>query len=336
MDPGIPIPPKGYGGIERIVALLAKEYQSRGFEVDILASEGSYIEKCNLYFNGKEGFPASKLVYLLAVFKTWFFLIQKRKKYQFIQNFGRLQYLLPILNSSVVKVMCYQREITKRNIQIFNYLPNKNLFFSGCSLNLVNRANVPGKWYDVHNGIDFSNFEFNDLDLEESPLIFLGRLERIKGCHTAIKVAKASGNVLLIAGNKSTLPNEIEYFENEIMPHIDDIQIKYIGEVDDIEKNKLLRSSKALLMPIEWEEPFGIVMIEAMACGTPVIAYRKGSVDEVIDQDITGYKVENIHEMVNAVRKIGEINRSICHSVAKERFDINIIASKYLCIGSII
>lgn len=335
MDPGIPIPPKGYGGIERIVALLAKEYQSRGFEVDILASEGSYVEKCNIFFNGKAGFPASKLVYCIAILKTWFFLLNRRKSYDFIQNFGRLQYLLPVLNSNVVKVMCYQREITRRNIQIFNFLPNKNLFFSGCSLDLVKRANVPGKWHDIHNGIDFSKFEFNDFDSEESPLIFLGRLERIKGCHTAIKVAKSTGNVLLIAGNKSTLPQEIEYFESEIMPHIDEFQIKYIGEVNDIEKNILLRSSKALLMPIEWDEPFGIVMIEAMACGTPVIAFKKGSVDEVIDQNVTGYKVENIDEMVNAVNNIWQIDRSICKKVAKERFDINVIASKYLSIRSI-
>lgn len=336
MDPGISIPPKGYGGIERIVALLAKEYESRGYEVDILASEGSYVDRCNIYFNGKEGFPASKLVYLIAVLKTWFFLLRRRRKYHLIQNFGRLQYLLPILNSSVVKVMCYQREITSRNIKIFNYLPNKQLFFSGCSLDLVKRAKVPGKWHDVHNGIDFSKFEFNDLDLEASPLIFLGRLERIKGCHTAINVAKTTGNLLLIAGNKSTLPHEIEYFENEIMPHVDDVQIKYIGEVDDVIKNKLLRSSKALLMPIEWDEPFGIVMIEAMACGTPVIAFKRGSVDEVIDESITGYKVESLDEMIDAIRKIGEINRSICHSVAKERFDISRIASKYLSIGSVI
>jgi glycosyltransferase involved in cell wall biosynthesis len=287
-----------------------------------------------MYFNGKEGFPASKLVYFIAVFKTWLFLVLKAKNYQFIQNFGRLQYLLPILNSRVVKVMCYQREITRRNIQIFNYLPNRKLFFSGCSLNLVKRANVPGKWHDVHNGIDFSRFEFSNLNLAESPLVFLGRLERIKGCHTAIKVAKMTGNVLLIAGNKSTLPHEIEYFDNEIKPHIDGIQIKYVGEIDDLEKNKILRSSKALLMPIEWDEPFGIVMIEAMACGTPVIAFRRGSVDEVIDQNITGYKVENIAEMATAIGNLMQLDRSLCHKVAKERFDISIIASKYLSIGS--
>lgn len=330
MDPGIPIPPKGYGGIERIVGLLAIEYKRQGHEVHILGSAGSYIEGCVLHSIGEDGFPPPKSEMNKALVRAWRFIWKTRNEYDLIHNFGRLLYLLPVINHKVKKIMSYQREISQKNIEYFTRLPNKNMFFTGCSKDLIDRANVPGNWTAVHNAIDFSLFTLTTTLSEDAPLIFLGRIEKIKGCHTAIKVAKETGNKLIIAGNISKLTEEIEYFEKEVKPYIDNKQIVFIGEVNDVQKNEWLGKSKAMLMPIEWNEPFGIVMIEAMACGTPVIGFNCGSVNEVIDENQTGLKVVSFKEMCHAVVQIKKINRENCRIHAFRKYEIAIVAKKYL------
>jgi glycosyltransferase involved in cell wall biosynthesis len=332
MDPGIPVPPKGYGGIERIVAILAQTYLELGHDVDLLASEGSYVKGCNFYPIGKIGFPPKKYVVYKSILTAWVYVISNRKKYDLIQNFGRLLYLFPVFFSGVNKLMCYQREISRFNIKILNLLPTRNLSFTGCSKDLILRANVPGSWFPIHNAVDFSLFRLNSIINQSAPLIFLGRLEKIKGCHIAIKAALATGNDLIIAGNISTIPDEIEYFKNEIEPFIDNNKVKFVGEVDDFNKISLLQSSKALLMPIEWHEPFGIVMIEAMACGTPVIAFNYGSVDEVIDEGITGFKVLRYDDMIKKISDIDLISRETCSLNASNRFSIKKISLEYLSI----
>ena len=334
MDPGIIIPVKGYGGIERIIAMLAKEYLRIGHEVELLITNGSSVEGCIVHGFGKEGFPPGKWDARKAVPTVWKFLRKHKNKFDLVHNFGRLIYLLPILNHPAKKIMSYQREITRRNIKWINALPNRNMYFTGCSQNLVNRVNAPCKWSVVYNACEFSNYRLENDSAADAPLFFLGRIEKIKGCHTAIEVAKATGSQLIIAGNISTLPEEKEYYEREIFPQIDGKQIKYIGTVNDAQKNDWLGQAKALLFPIEWEEPFGIVMVEAMACGTPVIAFNTGSVNEVIDEGITGFKVNTKEEMIAAVKKVGSISRSTCRQHAKKRFDIDVVAREYLNIIS--
>src|SRR5260221_5913892 len=121
--------------------------------------------------------------------------------------------------------------------------------------------------------------------------MFLGRLDRVKGAHIAIKIAKATNNYLILAGNIYHTPDNLAYFKSEIEPQIDNEQIKYVGPLNDLEKNNYLRQAKALLFPIEWDEPFGMVMVESMACGTPVIAFKRGSVPEVVENGISGFIV---------------------------------------------
>lgn len=330
MDPGIPIPVKGYGGIERMIELLAKEYVRLGHEVHLLVTSGSFVEGCIMHLFGNAGFPPKRSDALMAVPKAWKFLFKNRIKFDLIHNFGRLVYLLPILNSNVKKIMSYQREITKKNIEVWNKLPHKNMFFTGCSKDLIKRNYLPGNWSAIYNCCDFKMYNLHQELAPDAPLMFLGRIEKIKGCHTAITVAKQTGNKLIIAGNISPLEEEKKYFIEKIQPHIDGEQIKYIGPVNDIQKNEWLGKCKALLMPIEWDEPFGIVMIEAMACGTPVIAFNRGSVNEVVDEDITGYKVTEITEMQNAVSKISLIDRTACRKKAFEIFDVTRVAEQYL------
>ena len=330
MDPGILIPVTGYGGIERIVELLAKEYLTLGHEVHLLVTKGSNIEGCVMHPFGHSGFPPKKWNARLAIAVAWKFIWEHKNKFDLIHNFGRLIYFLPILNKRVKKIMSYQREISKKNIFIISKLPHKNIFFTGCSKDLIERNYLPGNWSAIHNCCDFNSYRLTKNVNIDAPLIFLGRIERVKGCHTAIEIAKATNNQLVIAGNISMLDDEKKYYENELKPLIDGKQIKYIGILNDEQKNEWLGRSKAMLMPIEWNEPFGIVMIEAMACGTPVIAFNKGSVNEVIDENCTGFKVIYKNQMVAAVANIGTIDREACRQKAYGRFDAKEIAKKYL------
>ena len=332
MDPSILIPVTGYGGHERLVEMFAKEYTNLGHDVHLLVTDGSHVPGCTMHELGKAGFPPAKKDAYKAIWTAWKFLQKHKADFDLIHNFGRLIYLLPVLNAPVKKIMTYGREITSRNIKWINAWPNKNVVFTGCSQNLINRVEITGAWEVIYNACDFSKYELQKEIAADAPLIFLGRIEKIKGCHTAIRVAKATGNKLIIAGNISALPEENEYYENEIAPLIDGNQIKYIGAVNDEQKNEWLGKSKALLFPIEWNEPFGIVMVEAMACGTPVIAMACGSVDEVVQNGVTGFKVNAEDEMIAAVHKINTISRSACRAYAMERFDVRVIARQYLAI----
>lgn len=330
MDPGIIVPPKGYGGHERLVAMFAEAYKRQGHEVHLLVTPGSYIKGCIIHPFGKEGFPPQKKDALKTILYAWRFLFKHYKDFDLVHNFGRLAYLAPLFGRPIHKIMTYGREINNRNIRWTGHFGSKNLTFTACSENLLSRVNAPGNWKVVYNAVEFEKYELQEMLPALAPLIFLGRLEKIKGCHTAIKVALATGNKLIIAGNISPLDEEQAYFKAEIEPLIDGDIIRYVGQVDDDQKNEWLGKAKALLFPITWNEPFGIVMVEAMACGTPVIAFEMGSVSEVIDEGITGFKVNDFDEMVEAVNRVKELDRIKCRQYAKKRFDTAIIASAYL------
>ncbi len=330
MDPGIPIPVKGYGGHERLVEMFAKEYLKLGHEVHLLITNGSHVPGCVVHGLGKEGFPPPKRDRNKTLFTAWKFLWKHRDDFDLIHNFGRLFYLLPVLNNSVKKIMTYGRIINSRNIKYINKLPFKNLIFTASSDWCVSTGNVAGKWETVFNAIEFNKYTLKTDVSAEAPLIFLSRIERLKGAHEAINIAKNTNNKLIIAGNISPLKEEQEYFKEEIEPFIDGEQIVFVGTLDDAGKNNYLGKAKAMLFPARTEEAFGMVMVEAMACGTPVIAYNHSAMPEVVNDNRTGFIVNNENEMILALKKIPSISRKEVREFSEKLFDVKVIAKKYL------
>jgi len=329
MDPGIPVPPTLYGGHERLVYLFAEEYIKLGHEVTLLAGPDSNCSGKVVSFGINE-LKRSKMQRFKEMVFVWKYLLKNRTTFDLIHNFGRLAYLIPVLNSPAKKLMTYGRPVAERGIKLVNSLPNRNLVFTACSNYCVSTGNVAGQWKTVYNTIDFSQYQLNKTVPADAPLMFLGRLDKIKGVHTAIEVALATSCRLWIGGNIPDTPDNYDYYKKKIEPQIDNQQIIYLGALNDEQKNKYLGQAKALVFPIEWDEPFGMVMIEAMACGTPVIAFNRGSVPEIIKNNISGFIVSTATEMINKIDEAGHIDRSRCRQTAEKRFNLNTIAIHYL------
>lgn len=333
MDPGIPVPPPLYGGHERLVHLFAEEYARLGHEVSLFVGPES-SGPGRVYVFGRNGLNRPKWDTVKEVITGWSFLGKNHNNYDLIHNFGRLIYLLPVLNRPVNKIMSYGRKITPSGIKWINFLPNRNLIFTACSNFCMQTGNVSGKWETVYNSLDFSKYTLRENVPHDAPLIYLGRLDRVKGPHLAIQAALKTGENLIIAGNTPVTPDNIEFFKQNVEPFIDGKQIKYIGAVNDIQKNEILGKCKALLFPISSEEAFGLVMIEAMACGTPVLAYDRAAIPEVVEQNITGYIVKDQEDMIRHISKIHLLNRRKCREAAKLKFDVAMIARQYLTLFS--
>ncbi|MBU1111113.1 glycosyltransferase family 4 protein [Patescibacteria group bacterium] len=197
------------------------------------------------------------------------------------------------------------------------------------------RTRTDAPWAGVvHNGIDLEKWRYNQ-GRGECPecsgcsgyLCFVGRLMPDKGVDVAVRVALQTGLPLKIAG--SIYNEDKEFYETKVKPNLSE-QIEYLGSIGPKEVEKLYRGALALLMPISWEEPFGLVMIEAMACGTPVIAFNRGSVPEIVVDGKIGFIVKNEKLMVSAVKKIGTINRSKCREWVEEKFSVERMAENYL------
>lgn len=329
MDPGIPVPPPHYGGHERLVYMFAEKYKELGHEVSLLAGPESKISGEVLTF-GKNQLNRSKWQKTKELLFVWKYLLANYSKFDIIHNFGRLAYLFPIINKNPKKIMTYGRPVSQKGIKIINSFPNKNMVFTACSDYCVSTGNIAGHWETVYNAIDFRKYTLNKEVDNHAPLMFLGRLDRIKGLQTAIEVALETGRTLWIGGNIPNTKDNLEYFKKHLEPKFNDHQIIYLGALNDEQKNHYLGKSEAFLFPIEWDEPFGMVMVEAMACGTPVIGFKRGSVPEVVENGITGYIVNNKAEMIKKLAEINKINRKKCRERALERFDVEVIAKNYL------
>jgi len=330
MDPSIPVPPIYYGGIERVVYDLACEYTKMGHKVTLIAGPNSQSPGRLITYGVNSDTQSIRIDFKLSL-TVASILFKEVPKHDVIHNFGRLLWMFPIAWFKLRKVQTYMRYITPSNIKWLNFIRVRNICFTAVSDAIVKTGiSGGGNWNTVYNCAPVDEFKYIPVISDDAPLVFLGRLERCKGAHTAIQVAISTRKKLIIAGNISLLKEEKDYFENELKPYFTHPLIDYIGVVDNTQKQKLLGSALAMLLPVEWFEPFPIVIPECYACGTPILAFPGGGVPEGIDHGITGFICNSVDEMAEYVSKIEYLNREDCRRKALKDYSRKTIASKYL------
>lgn len=331
MDPFIPVPPVHYGGIERIIFDIANQYVKMGHNVTIVAGPNSQSPG-RLITYGKNG-PVSPSINISNLKQVYDILKKEIDRHDVIHNFGRLAYLLPFIKTDISKVQSYLRQVTHNNIIIADILSPKNLVYTAVSDAIREMGETKSsKWTTVYNCTPIDQFTYQPNTDPNGYLAFIGRFERCKGLHNAIRVAKATGRQLIVAGYISDIKEEKRYFEKEIKPHIDGEQIKWIGTVDNKQRNELLGGAAALITPVEWLEPFPVILPEAYACGTPVLAFRMGGIPEGIIDGVTGFLSNTVEEMTEHVKRISELNREACRKKAEADYSDAKIARDYIAV----
>lgn len=323
-DPELPVPPKLYGGIERVIDMLIRGLVAQGHEVTLFGHPDSDVPCQLVPYPGSSSLSrADTRRNMWAISRTVI-----GGGFDVVHSFGRIAYLLPLLPLPVPKLMTYQREVTPRSVMWGHTLSRGTLHFSAISKWMMQDTRHLANWHLVYNGVPMDVYDFASSVADDAPLVFLGRIEHIKGTHLAIEISKCSGRRLVIAGN---IPLEHQaYFDEQVKPHLDGDRITYVGPVDDRQKNALLGAAAAFLMPILWEEPFGIVMAEALACGTPVLGLRRGAVPEVVEDGVSGFVRDDVDGLIAAVGRLGELDRRACRKRAESMFSEKVIVAAYL------
>lgn len=338
----LPIPPPAQGGTELIAYQQAKGLSERGHEVILVGAKGtsdnfsgtkvrvievgdgdlvsgSILEQ---KFDPQKTEASRKLrleaVYLAKVSQV---LIDEAENYDLILNNMRGEAVFLPLAKMLGKPFS--------NVMHLNLFPELADLFATYKTSIITVSNFQRKGFEnlnylttVYNGIDTSKFAFNDKPSDY--LLMVGSIGRHKNQGSAIRVAKKLGIPLVLAGKI----NDKLYFE-ELKKDIDGEKIKWVGELGFEEKLKLYQGAKAFLFPILWDEPFGLVMIEAMSCGTPIVAFRNGSTSEVVLDSVTGFVVDDEHGMIEAVGEIDLISREACRKHVKDNFTIEKMIDDY-------
>src|SRR5712671_2462437 len=320
------VPPKLYGGTERVVAWLVDELAELGHDVTLFASGDSVTcAKLNPVWPRalRLGRPRSNPIAAQTVLLE----AMARQAAEFDVIHAHIDWLhLPLLSRlgvPFVTTMHGRLDLPGLPDVVRRFPDAPFISISNNQRGPLGDANWLGT---VYHGLpaDLLRPSFEG----GSYLAFLGRLTAEKGPEAAIRIARAAGMPLHIAAKVPR--GERRYFKERLEPQIDGDQVRLIGEVNDEAKQKFLANAAALLFPIDWPEPFGLVMIEAMACGTPVIAFKSGSVPEVIDDGITGFVVSGEAEAIEAVRRLGELDRRRVRRHFEKRFTARRMAEEYL------
>jgi len=326
-DPELPVPPVTYGGIERIVAELAVGLRDRGHAVGLVAHPDSTAH-ADAFFPWAG--TASQSV--RDTFRNCRVLARAVRMFRpdVLHSFSRLMYMLPLLPRRLPKVMSYQRNPSLRTTGWARRIAGRTLRFTGCSEFICRLGcRAGGTWEAIPNFVDLAKYTFRPQVPADAPLVFLSRVEPIKGAHLAITVARRAGRRLVIAGNRATDGPNGAYWREQIAPQLGRDGVEYVGAVNDAQKNELLGRAAALLVPIRWDEPFGIVFAEALACGTPVISCPRGALPEIVRDGREGFLAETEDELVGAVGKLPAIDRAACRARVEEAFSAEVVVGRY-------
>ncbi len=321
--PFIPVPPTRYGGTELFIAHLAVGLRKLGHEVVV-------------YANGESTVPVERR--WLYPHSEW--PIQG-EVHGSLKDINHCAWAVAsaagncdIIHLNNAPGLVYSRFVPRPFVYTVHHPHEKNLsrfygYYPGINYVTISHfqrhQEAMPRMTTIHHGLNFSKYRL--ITQKQPYLAFIGRIAPVKGPHLAIAVAKRAGIPLKIAGEVQ--PMFRAYYEAEVKPHIDGKFIEYVGEVGLEEKNDLLGNALAMLFPIQWDEPFGLVLIEAMACGTPVVAMPGGSVPEIIQQGVSGFVARTVDEMVARVRRVGEFDPAQVRAYAERTFSLERMVRQY-------
>jgi glycosyltransferase involved in cell wall biosynthesis len=321
VSPWYPVPPSGYGGIELMAFNLARELQTRGHEVAVIGQQGSKGPFETIAVAPESWTPqlgtrdqqARECLFLDRAYH-----VVRRRAFDVIHDHSGLPGILLAANSGLDTpvVATLHGSLTEAE---GDFLGEVDSEVHLVAISRSQQEQVAGvKWRRVvYNAVDPAEYHPVCPEEKEDYLMQLARISPSKGQHLAIEVARRVGMRLVLAGKVDT--DAVDYFEKEIKPHIGDL-VTWHENVAGMEKARLLAKARAMIFPIQWEEPFGLAMVEAMVSGTPVIAMARGAASEIVEPGITGWVAEDIDGMVEAYGWIGEIDLERCVKRATERF----------------
>jgi glycosyltransferase involved in cell wall biosynthesis len=322
------VPPRGYGGVEAVVHTLAVELHRMGHDVTVFASGDSDVP-CRLIPIVPKAFGSaiSKRLREAYTYRSLIAVVEalKKERFDIVHNHIGWQ---PFLFNGLIRtpMLTTIHWVLDNTCEHTMYELYKSMPY--VSISNSQRTPLPDINYlaTVYHGLQLERFPYSDQPKDY--LAYLGRFSPVKGPVEAIKIAKKTGHKLIMAAKINTF--ERDFYEAKIKPHIDGEQIVYLGEIGHKEKVALLRGAKALLSPIKWSEPFGLTNIEAMACGTPVISSRLGSLPEIILHGKTGFLCKDVASMVKSVAKIPSIDRAACRAHVEAHFNAEQMTKQYI------
>jgi glycosyltransferase involved in cell wall biosynthesis len=322
------VPPKLYGGTERIVSYITEELVRMGHDVTLFAS-GDSETAARLEAICPQALRLNKGIFNRD---APMIMLQERSlgtKGEFDIVHSHLDFLgfpLARRNPQPVVTTLHGRLDLPELEPVFREFADMPL------VSISDAQRQPMSWANwqatVHHGLPRDLYTFHPES--EGYLAFLGRIAPEKRPDHAIEVAKRAGIPLRIAAKVD--PADVQYYQSEIEPLLDHPLVEFIGEISDREKDEFVGNALALVCPYDWPEPFGLVLIEALACGTPVLAYRRGSIPEVIDDGVTGFVSENLSEMAASVERLASIDRRNCRAAFEERFTADRMARDYVAL----
>ena len=322
--PWYPVPPTGYGGIEWVVALLADGLAERGHDVTLFAPSGSETRARLVTPLGETPPPD-------AIGNPWYEASHAVAAYEHGEEFDLLHdhtgpvgvSIGALIDSPIVHTL--HGPFGPQALMLYSRIA-RHLWFVAISQSQRSMGPPDLRWAGVvYNGIPVESYPYRE-DKEDF-LFFLGRADEEKAPHLAIEAARRAGRRLVMC---VTTKNEREqqYWTGQVEPLLgDDVEVH--GECGQEQKADLLARAAALLFPIQWPEPFGLVMTEAMACGTPVVAWRNGAVPEVVEDGVTGFVVASMDEMVRAIGRVGELDPRAARAHVEERFSAAAMVAGY-------